>query len=297
MRTVLTLIAGENGRPLLPDAAAAIGKTLPRPAEPVWLAPGEACDFFVEAAGDSAGAEIEAAARAIVGSAAIDLVLQPAAERRKRLLVADLESTVIENEMLDELAELCGLGPEVAEITRRAMNGEIDFVGALAARVALLAGMDCRVLDEAAARIRPRAGARALVATMRRGGAAAALVSGGFMVFAEPAAQALGFGHVVANRLDLVDGKIAGTVQAPIITGATKRATLLALAARYRISPTHTLAVGDGANDLPMLAAAGLGIAFHAKPAVAAAARWRLDHAGLVGLLYAQGYPKNEIAG
>jgi phosphoserine phosphatase len=258
----------------------------------VWLAPGEACDLLFEA---TAGAGIERAARAIIGSAAIDLVLQPATGRSKRLLVADLESTIIENEMLDELAELLGIGPRVAEITRRAMNGEMDFVAALEARVALLDGADCRALDRAAARIRLTKGAPELVATMRRVGAVTALVSGGFMVFAERVAQALGFDHVLANRLDLAAGRIIGTMPAPIVTDATKRRTLLQLAARYGIAPEETLAVGDGANDLAMLAVAGLGVAFHAKPAVAAAARQRLDHADLAGLLYAQGYARSAI--
>jgi phosphoserine phosphatase len=292
MRVVMTLIAGPAGRPLLPDIAAAIGRMLPCPFATVWLAP-EACDLLFDAAD---GAAIERAAHAIIAGAAIDLVLQPAAERKKRLLVADLESTIIENEMLDELAGLLGIGPRVAEITRRAMNGEIDFVAALKARVALLGGFDCRVLERAAARIRLTAGALELVATMRRDGAATALVSGGFTVFAEPVAQALGFDHVVANRLDIAGGRIAGTMPAPIVTDETKCQTLLALAARYCISSTQTLAIGDGANDLAMLAAAGLGVAFHAKPAVAAAARHRLDHADLAGLLYAQGYTENEIA-
>jgi phosphoserine phosphatase len=290
---VMTLIAGAAGRPLLPDVAAAIGPMLGCRSAPVWLAPGEACDLLFEAAD---GTATERAARAIIGAAAIDLVLQPAAARKKRLLVADLESTIIENEMLDELAGLLGIGPRVAEITRRAMNGEIDFAAALEARVSLLGGFDCRVLERAAARIRLTAGASKLVATMRRHGAATALVSGGFTVFAEPVAQALGFDHVVANRLDIAAGRIAGTMPAPIVTDETKCQTLLALAARYGIPRTQTLAIGDGANDLAMLAAAGLGVAFHAKPAVAAAARHRLDHADLAGLLYAQGYTENEIA-
>jgi phosphoserine phosphatase len=291
MRMVVTLIAGPAGRPLLPDIAAAIGGMLP--AATLWLAPGEACDLFFEAADAAAS---ESAARAVIGGAAIDLVLQPAAERKKRLLVADLESTIIENEMLDELAELLGIGPRVAEITRRAMNGELDFVEALEARVGLLGGVDCRVLDRAAARIRLTGGAPELVATMRRAGAVTALVSGGFMVFAEKVAEVLGFDHVVANRLGIAAGRIAGTMPAPIVTDETKCDTLLALAARYGLSPEATLAIGDGANDLSMLAAAGLGVAFHAKPMVAAAARHRLDHADLAGLLYAQGYRNGEIA-
>jgi phosphoserine phosphatase len=139
-------------------------------------------------------------------------------------------------------------------------------------------------------------GAPELVATMRRAGAATALVSGGFAVFAKRVAQALGFDHVVANRLDIAAGRIAGTMRSPIVTDETKCHTLLALAARYSISPVQTLAIGDGANDLAMLAVAGLGVAFRAKPAVAAAARHRLDHADLGGLLYAQGYARNEIA-
>ena len=175
------------------------------------------------------------------------------------------------------------------------MNGEIDFVTALEARVALLKGMDAGVLKDAAERIRLTPGACALVATMRRAGAVTALVSGGFTVFAEPVALALGFDHVIANRLDLAHGRITGTVQPPIVTRDTKRKALLTIAAELGIAHTQTIAVGDGANDLPMLAAAGLGIAFHAKPMVAEIAHWHLDHADLTGLLYAQGYRKGEI--
>jgi phosphoserine phosphatase len=197
--------------------------------------------------------------------------------------------------MLDELADFIGRRQEVSEITRRAMNGEIDFTAALEARVGLLTGLPDHVLEEAARRIRLRGGARQLIATMRAAGAVTALVSSGFMIFAEIVAVELGFDHVVANRLDRTAGRIAGTVTPPIVTGESKRQTLLALAADHAVPLNQSMAVGDGANDLPMLAAAGIGIAFHAKPAVASSARWRLDHADLTGLLYAQGYRRVEI--
>jgi phosphoserine phosphatase len=237
----------------------------------------------------------EAAVRAAIGGRAVDVVVQPAAGRRKRLLVADLESTIIENEMLEELAEFIGRRARIAEITRRAMNGEIDFAGALNERVALLRGLPATVLDEAAGRIRPMPGAAALIATLRRAGVKTALVSGGFTVFAERVAAGLGFDRVVANRLDIAGGTLAGTVTPPVVGAAAKRETLIALAAEFGLRLDETLAAGDGANDLPMLQAAGLGIAFRAKPAVAAAARWRLDHTDLTALLYAQGYRTAEI--
>ncbi len=210
------------------------------------------------------------------------------------MLVADLESTIIENEMLDELADFVGMRAEVAEITRRAMNGELDFAAALAERVALLKGLPVSVLDDAARRIRVMPGARALVATSRAAGVRTALVSGGFTVFAEPVAASLGFDRVVANRLDIAEGRIAGTVRTPLVDRDAKRDALVALAAQEGVPIAATLAVGDGANDLPMLLAAGLGVAFHAKPAVAAAARWRIEHADLTALLYAQGYRKRK---
>jgi len=295
MRMVLTLIAGVAGRMVLPDLAAAVAGALPGPAETRWLAPGAACDLCFAIADAGTGAELAARVRALLGGAAIDLVLQPEAARRKRLLVADLEATVIENEMLDEIAVELGIGPRIAEITRRAMNGDIDFAAALEARVALLAGTDCRVLDAAAAHIRPSPGARALVATMRRDGAATALVSGGFTVFAEPVGSALGFDHVVANRLDTEGGRIAGTVRPPYVTAEGKREALLALAEHYGLPPAAALAVGDGANDLPMLAAAGLGVAYRAKPKVTAGAHARVDHADLTALLYAQGFTRKDF--
>jgi phosphoserine phosphatase len=281
MQSVTTLIAK-------PDAEAVLRacvKELNTVAD--WLAP-TACDIT----GVS-----EAAVLAAIGDRSIDIVVQAAGGRRKRLVVADLESTIIENEMLEELADFLGLRAHVAEITRRAMNGEIDFVGALTERVALLRGLPESVLDEAAQCIRLMPGAQALIATLRRAGVKTALVSGGFTVFADRVAAELGFDRVVANRLEIAGGKLAGTVCPPIVTGATKRDTLVALAGEFDLALDETMAVGDGANDLPMLGTAGLGIAFHAKPAVAAASRWRVDYADLTALLYAQGYREHEIFG
>jgi phosphoserine phosphatase len=294
MEMVVTLIAGPFGRASLPHLTSTIAAALGIEGEPIWLAADEACDLVLDAAGQG---QVAQTARALIEGAEIDVLVQPATGRRKRLLVADLEATIIENEMLEELAEPIGLRPQIAAITRRAMNGEIDFTAALEARVALLRGVEVRRLEDAAARIRLTSGGRALVATMRRGGAATALVSGGFAVFAEPVAAALGFDRVIANRLELAQGRITGIVQPPIVTGETKREALLALAAELGLAPAETIAVGDGANDLPMLAAAGIGIAFRPKPRVAEVARWRLDHADLTGLLYAQGYRKEEIVG
>ena len=220
---------------------------------------------------------------------------QPAARRKKQVLVADMEATVIENEMLDELADIIGRRPEVAEITRRAMNGEIDFVDALNARTRLLAGLDEGAIENVAARMRVTQGARVLIATMRHAGALTVLVSGGFSVFANRVAAALGFDRVVANRLEVSAGRITGQVQQPIVTRESKHRALLAAARERGVPLALTLAVGDGANDLPMLAAAGLGIAFHARPAVAAAAPRRIAHADLTALLYAQGYRRDEF--
>jgi phosphoserine phosphatase len=298
--TVLTLIATEDARPRIDDAVVAVRAALDdlgAQLGPVdWLARGIACDtFFKDLDPDQADA---AARRALAGAFAglpADLVVQPAEGRRKRLLLADMESTIIENEMLDELADFLGLRDKVAEITRQAMNDEIDFVAALEARIALLKGMPEATLDEAAARIRLTPGAASLVATMRAHGAATALVSGGFRIFTERVRRMLGFDLDIANELVIADGRLAGSVGRPIVTRETKLASLKTLSAERGLKLTATLAVGDGANDLPMLDAAGLGVAFRAKPAVAARARTRIDHCDLTALLYAQGYRAGEI--
>jgi phosphoserine phosphatase len=290
----LTLIAapGMLGSDHVAAAAAALAALGAATGRPAFLAPETACDIELAALAPD---QADAAVRQALAGAPVDVVAQPSVGRRKRLLVADMESTIIENEMLDELADFLGLRAEVAEITRQAMNDEIDFTAALEARVALLQGMEAAILDRAAARIRLMPGAAELVATMRAGGAFCALVSGGFRHFTAPIRDRLGFDRDVANDLVVADGRLAGTVRRPIVTRETKLATLTALAAERRLPLQATLAVGDGANDLPMIEAAGLGVAFRAKPAVAARARVRIDHADLTALLYAQGYRADEI--
>ena len=277
-------------------AAAALGRLGAEIQGRLWLAPRAACDIAIA---DLDADQADAAARLAIAErwpgAAIDLVAQPAEGRRKRLLVADMESTIIGNEMLDELAELRGLREHVAAITRRAMNDEIDFAAALRERVALLRDLPEAVLEETAARIRVTPGAAALVATMRRHGVQAVLVSGGFRVYSGRVRAALGFDLDIANELLVAEGRLTGQVKEPILGRDAKLAALKRIAAEQGLPLAATLAVGDGANDLGMIGAAGLGIAFHAKPAVAARARSRIDHGDLTTLLYAQGYRAEEI--
>ena len=261
-----------------------------------WLAPRIACDLYFS---DLDPDQAEAASRASLANQfeAIDVIAQPVAGRRKQLLVADLESTIIANEMLDELADCVGLRSQIAEITRRATNDEIDFAEALRERVALLKGLPENALEEIAGRIRLIPGAQALVATMRANGAYAVLVSGGFSVYTRRIRQTLGFDHDVANELIIENARLSGTVREPILARAAKLEALKTIAAERGLSLSATLAVGDGANDMAMIDAAGLGIAFHAKPALAAGARHRIDYADLTALLYAQGYRAGEIVG
>lgn len=239
---------------------------------------------------------LAAEVRDLLGSAPIDVVIQPDEPRRKRLLLADMDSTMIEEECIDELADFVGLKVEVAAITERAMRGEIAFEPALRERVALLKGLPLGVVDEILAeRIRLTPGGRTLVATMRANGAHTCLVSGGFTLFTGPVAGMIGFDEHRANRLVVAGQEFAGEVEEPILGRESKRAALVEMRERLRLQPADTLAVGDGANDLAMLAEAGLGVAFRAKPAVAAAAHARIDHGDLTALLYLQGYRRNEF--
>jgi phosphoserine phosphatase len=249
-------------------------------------------------AGDLPLDDPEAARAALEGLVpGVDVVVQPRASRRKRLLVADMDSTMISVECIDELADYAGLKAEVAAVTERAMRGELDFEAALDARVALLTGLDARVIDHChEQRVRLTPGAEALVQTMSAGGAYCLLVSGGFTRFADRVAAEIGFDAAVANELLIEGGRLAGKVAKPIVGADGKRQALLQAAAARQIPLDDTLAIGDGANDIPMLKAAGLGVAYHAKPAVVAAADARIEANDLTALLYAQGYARKDWA-
>ena len=287
MKNVLVLISSP-AHPALNDGAIANAIDVLRAQDatvgtPDWLAPKIACDIPFD--GPSTG----------VTMTALDGVVVPAAGRRKTLLVADMESTMIGNEMLDELADFLGLREKIAGITARAMNGEIDFAAAVEERVGLLKGLPIARLDEAARRIRYTPGGATLVATMKRHGAYCALVSGGFTYFTALVRQALGFDFDAANILKHDGRVLSGTVEPPILGKEAKLATLQRLANERGLSSAETLSVGDGANDLPMLKAAALGVAFHAKPVVAAELQACIDHGDLTALLYLQGYRRSDF--
>lgn len=225
----------------------------------------------------------------------LDWAVLPAEGRRKHLLVADMDSTVLIGETLDELAAEAGLGPRVAAITARAMNGEVDFEAAVRERVGLLAGLGTDAVGRVLARVRPTSGAAELVATMRASGAHTMLVTGGFDVFARDVARRLGFGEFRSNILGIAEGRLTGRVVGSVLGREAKQKALMDGCLRYGLVPRDAVAVGDGANDLGMLGVAGLGVAFRAKPGVAAAARVRVNRADLTGLLYLQGYARDEF--
>lgn len=256
-----------------------------------WLHQRVACEIISPTAADPL-----ATARDLLAGRPVDAALVPLANRKKQVLVADMDSTMIEQECIDEIAAACGIKAEVAAITERAMNGELDFAQALRTRVALVKGVERRMLDEIRReRITLTPGGRALVQTMKAYGAVTALVSGGFTFFADYYAKRIGFDEAIANVLDFDGEQLAGTVSDPIVDKSTKLARLTSLAAERGVPMAQTMAVGDGANDLDMIKAAGMGVALHAKPIVAAQAGIRIDHGDLTALLYLQGFAEEDF--
>lgn len=284
MQHILTLIARDQA---LSPAVLARVRDAVGGEEPVVLSPGEAADIACPGPGTPI-------TEALAGLP-VDWAILPAANRRKRLLVADMDSTIVTSETLDELAAAAGHGAAVAAITRRSMAGEVDFASALRERVAMLRGLTLDALDRTLARTALMPGAATLVRTMRAHGAYTALVSGGFTWFTGRIATQAGFDTHRANVL-LDDGTaLTGHVGEPILDRDAKRTALLELAAACGITVADALAVGDGANDLAMIETAGLGVAYHAKPIVAGAARVRIEHCDLRALLFLQGYRATEF--
>ncbi|SMQ69023.1 phosphoserine phosphatase [Devosia lucknowensis] len=286
---VLSLIANPADPEL--DTALAQAVLAETGGELNWLNHGVACDIV-----EPTAPQALELARDLIGRKAVDANLLPSEGRRKLLLVADMDSTMIEQECIDELAAALDLKPQVAEITERAMRGELDFGQALDTRVALLKGLERSKIEE----IRREAitlmpGGRALVQTMKAYGAYTSLVSGGFTFFADYFARRIGFDEAIANVLEFDGDSLSGTVSKPIVDKNTKKNRLLTLASERGLDVSQTMAVGDGANDLDMIGAAGFGVAIHAKPVVAEAAGIRIDHGDLTALLYLQGYAEDDF--
>jgi phosphoserine phosphatase len=295
MSLVATLICNPANPALDSTVVDGLRALLPGDTEAHWLSDGVAADIMF--ASDHNMLALGDRLRAARGDMPIDVVVQPVSDRRKKLFLADMDSTMIGQECIDELADFAGLKAHVAAITERAMRGEIEFEPALRERVALLKDLKVGVVDEVlASRITLTPGGRELVQTMRANGAYTCLVSGGFTLFTAKVAELVGFQENRANVLHVADGKLTGTVAEPILDKAAKLATLVELRESFDLDNLDTMAVGDGANDLAMIQAAGLGIAYHAKPTVAAAARHRINHTDLTALLFAQGYHAAEFA-
>ncbi len=282
---IATLIAaGRLDERLLGSALArAPGSRLVR-----WIDGGHAADLEIPA-------DTTRVRDAFKGWEGVDIIPHLLGPREKRLLVADMDSTMIGQECIDELADYAGVKPEVADITERAMQGELDFAGALKERVALLKGLEATVIDQCLnERIRPSAGAETLVRTMRSRGAMTLLVSGGFTAFVAPIAERIGFQRFEANVLGVHDGRLTGLTEGRIVDSRRKHDVLSEARDQLGLAAGDTMAIGDGANDIPMIEEAGLGIAYRAKAALAAVADARLDHHGLEALLWAQGIPRSE---
>lgn len=291
MSHVATLVSNPV-RPAVDAAAIAKARALlPNAISETVLKPGIAADIFFAPGPDAKEHELSDLVRAALAPAPVDIVVQETAFRRKKLFVADMDSTMIDQECIDELADYVGLKAHVAAITERAMRGELPFEPALRERVALLKDLPLSVIEETIrAKITLAAGGKELISALKANSVYTCLVSGGFTLFTNVIAEKLGFDENRANELLLEDGKLTGKVKEPILGRAAKLATLQELTSRLGIRPEETIAIGDGANDLDMITAAGLGVAIHAKPAVAAAAQARIDHADLSAIIYCGGF-------
>jgi len=261
------------------------------PAEAVWLAPGEAVDVAFSASFETA----EDAVRQALNTAPIDVIVQKTFQRRKKLLIADMDSTIVVGETLDDLAACAGLKTAIADITRAAMKGERGFADALKTRVALLKGLDESCLQQTLAGLQITPGAEVLVQTMRANGATTALISGGFSYFTDRVRERVGFHSSLGNQLDIQDGTLTGKVIPPIVDKNVKLEMLIDMTQQQSLGISETMTIGDGANDVPMLTAAGTGIAYHAHPIARQAAPVRLDFSDLTGALFVQGYRVDEF--
>lgn len=291
MPAIACLIADPDRYPLDPALVREAGRLLG--GEVRWLGEAQAAEITTHAY------EPETAYERLTGliiDMPIDQAVVPPGDRRKRLLLCDMDSTIITIECIDELADFAGLKPQIAEVTRRAMNGELDFRSALRQRVALLAGLPRSAIDRVIAeRLELMPGARTLVRTMQAAGAQTALVSGGFTAFTVHVQVLCGFDRQEANQLEIVDEALTGRLVGEVQDAASKKVALVRLRAELGLRPAQTMAVGDGANDLPMLAEAGLGVTFHAHPAVRAVSPIRVEHGDLTALLFMQGFKREEF--
>jgi len=292
---VITLIGDADRRPVEPAHIDQVRQTLEISGKDVWLAEHEACDLFFET--DEPAAILVTKARAALPGAKLDIVCLPAAGRRKKLLISDMDSTVIDQECIDELADAHGVGVKVREITAATIAGQVGFSASLRQRTAEMKGLDLALLEKVYAnRITLMAGARTTVQTMRSHGVVCVLVTGGFDFFAQRVAERIGFHTSLSNTLEWEGGKLTGTVVEPVLGRTAKRDALVRLCAQNSLTPGDVLAVGDGANDIKMIEAAGLGVAFHGADAVKAAANACIDLGNLTALLYIQGYSKSQFA-
>ncbi|NVJ91140.1 MAG: phosphoserine phosphatase SerB [Methylocystaceae bacterium] len=283
MSYVLTLIANPDKQQITPEKIQSVLGHY----DLVCLSPNEAYDIITD--------DVINLAELKNKLPHVDTILQQKKDRRKKLLIADMDSTIVTGETLDDLAEFAGIKEEVAAITQRAMNGEIQFRDALAERVQMLKGLSATFLEEAMKMVTLTPGAKELVATMKANGGYCALVSGGFTFFTSRVAQQVGFDFNAGNTMEIVDGILTGNVLEPIVTKDSKLSYLKSLCQEQRLTTDHAVAVGDGANDLPMILEAGLGIAYHAKPSVVAKSKHNIQNGDLRSLLFAQGYKADEI--